>query len=97
MTALALVALTLALCVAWRRIDGRLSGIEGRMMRYRNPYAHLLGAEVEVRKYEASDWERCVVTAVSWHGAVCVRRQHDAKGFWVDSERAPTHVREIGE
>lgn len=91
------LALSLALLACAASLWRRLTCIERRMGTYRNPYARLLGQEVEVRKYEASGWERCVVTAVSWHGAVCVRRRNDAKGFWVDSERAPTHVREIGE
>ena len=61
-----------------------------------NPYAHLLGKVMEVRKYDASDWEPCVVVAVGWHGSVCVRRLCDIErpGFWVHNDRARTHLRE---
>lgn len=64
--------------------------------RVTNPYAHMLGRVMEVRKYEASDWEPCVVVAVGWHGSVCVRRicDLDRPGFWVQSDRARTHLRE---
>ena len=60
-------------------------------------YAYLLNRLMEVRKYDASDWEPCVVVAVGWHGSACVRRlcDIDQPGFWVHHDRATTHLREI--
>ena len=88
----ALLLLSVALC--WVAL-----GITGAMAKRRplSPYAALLDAEVLVRKYEASDWEPCVVVAVSKSGAVCVRRIEDRdvtrSGFWIKSELAPERVR----
>lgn len=62
-----------------------------------NRHARLLGREVEVRFYEASDWERCVCVAVSHHGAYCVRRVSDPlmRARWIPKSKAPTHVRRV--
>lgn len=64
-----------------------------------NPYAEMLGREVEAKKYDGSDWERYVVVAVSWHGSLCLRETGDPKrkGFWVHHDRAMTHVREVAD
>jgi len=65
----------------------------------RNPYAHLLGAEVEVDKFGDGNWERCVVVAVSWKGGVRVRRVSEmderghGNGFWMSKTVAPQRVR----
>lgn len=50
-----------------------------------NAYARFLGEEVMAKVYEQSDWERCVIVAVSWHGSVCVRLADDlaCKGRWI--------------
>lgn len=50
-----------------------------------NAYARFLGEEVLAKVYEQSDWERCVIVAVSWHGSVCVRLADDlaCKGRWI--------------
>lgn len=63
-----------------------------------NPYAHLLGKEVEAKVYAASNWERVVVVAVSWRGAVCVRpvRDMQTKGRWIHKDAAPMRVLEVG-
>ena len=62
-----------------------------------NPHAHLLGKTVEARVYEASDWERMVVVAVSWKGGVCVRRASDpdGRGRWIKKAFVPDRVREV--
>ena len=62
-----------------------------------SPFAHLLGKTVEAKVYEASEWERMVVVAVSWQGAVCVRPEGDmrTKGRWIRKEVVPSRVREI--
>lgn len=62
-----------------------------------NPHAHLLGKVVEARVYEASEWERMVVVAVSWHGAVAVRPERDPQttARWIRKELAPHRVREV--
>ncbi len=66
-------------------------------LRSLNPHAHLLGRVVECRVYEASDWERYIVVAVSWEGAVCVRRESTPKitGRWIPKDKAPERVREV--
>lgn len=63
-----------------------------------NPYAHLLGKEVEAKVYAASNWERVIVIAVSWRGSVCVRpvRDMQTKGRWIHKDVAPMRVREVG-
>ena len=62
-----------------------------------NPYAALLGAEVEARVYAESRWERMVVVAVSWRGAVAVRPRHDlaTRARWIRAELVPDRVREV--
>lgn len=79
--------------VAWRAVRGR------RDERAMNPHARLLGQVVEARIYEASDWERCVVVAVGWHGAVCLRREDNqgTPGRWIPSYLAASRVREVGD
>ena len=75
-----------------------LESFEGAIdRRVASPHAHMLGRLMEVRKYDASDWEPCVVVAVGWHGSVCVRRlcDIDRPGFWVHHDRAMTHLREV--
>ena len=68
-------------------------------LQFANPYAKLLGRTVEAKVYAESRWERMVVVAVSWHGAVCVRPESDmkTKGRWIASELTPSRVREISE
>lgn len=67
-----------------------------------NPYARLLGRTVLVKKHDASEWEPCVVVAVSWKGAVRVRRISEmtddghGNGFWIRKDAAPYRVREVG-
>lgn len=68
-----------------------------------NPYARMLGRTVLVKKHDASEWEPCVVVAVSWKGALRVRRLSEmsdvghGNGFWIRKELAPYRVREVGE
>ena len=51
----------------------------------KNAYARYLGEEVMAKIYEQSEWKRCVVVAISWHGSVCVRPTDDlaTKGRWI--------------
>ena len=62
------------------------------------PYAELLGKEVEARVYEASRWERMIVVAVSWRGAVAVRPANDleTRARWIRADLVPDRVREVG-
>ena len=66
-------------------------------LQFSNPHAHLLGRTVEARVYEASKWERMVIVAVSWRGAVCVRPSRDmsAPGRWIPKQFVPQRVREV--
>lgn len=68
-----------------------------REMALRNPYAHLLGKTVEAKVYEGSEWERMVIVAVSWKGAVAVRPVYDleTKARWIHKDKVPDRVREI--
>lgn len=60
-----------------------------------NPYAMMLGKVVMFRKYEASDWERGVVVAASWHGALQIRDAFEHT-FWLSKGKVPTNVIEVG-
>lgn len=64
-----------------------LQGANKTLIRFipTNQYARYLGEEVLAKVYEASDWERCVIVAISWHGSVCVRPADDlaTKGRWI--------------
>ena len=64
-----------------------------------NAYARYLGEEVMAKVYEASDWKRCVVVAVSWHGSVCVRPTDDlaTKGRWIHHAFERGRVKPIGD
>lgn len=76
----------------------KLASIENDL-RVCNPHARMLGRVVEARKYEAYDWEPCVVVGVGWHGSLGLRKlsELDRRGFWIKHNQVPTHVREIGE
>ena len=76
----------------WREAAKRLERLQ-----FANPHARLLGRVVEARIYEASDWERVVVVAVSWKGGVCVRpmRDMEAPGRWIRKQLVPDRVREV--
>lgn len=65
----------------------------------KNAYARLLGEEVLAKVYEQSEWKRCVVVAISWHGSVCVRPADDlaTKGRWIHHAFARGRVKPIGE
>ena len=68
-------------------------------LQFANQHARLLGKTVEAKVYEGSKWERMVVVAVSWKGAVAVRPEWDqeAKARWIHKDKAPYRVREIME
>ena len=63
-----------------------------------NAYARYLGEEVLAKVYEASDWKRCIVVAVSWHDSVCVRPADDlaTKGRWIHHAFERGRVKPIG-
>lgn len=65
----------------------------------KNAYARYLGEEVLAKVYEASEWKRCVVVAISWHGSVCVRPADDlaTKGRWIHHAFARERIKLIGE
>lgn len=64
-----------------------------------NAYARYLGEEVMAKIYEQSEWSRCVVVAISWHGSVCVRPADDlaTKGRWIHHAFARGRIKLIGE
>lgn len=64
-----------------------------------NAYARYLGEEVLAKVYEQSEWKRCVIVAVSWHGSVCVRPADDlaTKGRWIHHAFARGRIKPIGE
>lgn len=85
--ALVVTPCAFALLGAWRLIGER-----ERM----SPHAHWLGRRVLVRKYDASDWEPGVVVCVSHKGSLCIRRDAESSGWWMDAKRVPGRVREVG-
>jgi len=66
-------------------------------LQFTNPYARFLGKIVEAKVYEASDWERMLVVAVSWKGSVCVRPVRDlgTVAHWINKDKVPYRVRTI--
>ena len=64
-------------------------------LQFTNPYAPLLGRVVYAKVYEGSEWERMLVVAVSWKGAVAVRPLRDlsTKARWIHKQHVPTRVR----
>lgn len=97
----AIVVLLVVCCVlfAWAlraSSDWRAASRKLMRMQFANPYAHLLGKTVEAKVYEASEWERMVVVAVSWKGAVAVRPEWDlqTKARWIHKSKVPDRVRE---
>lgn len=82
----------LRVTVDWRESAKKLMGLQ-----FANPHARLLGRTVEVKVYEGSEWERMVVVAVSWQGAVAVRPEHDpyVRARWIPKDKAPNRVREV--
>lgn len=60
-----------------------------------NPYARWLEKECWVRPCGREVWRPCVVVAVSWHGAVCVREltRQDERGYWIQKENVAWRVR----
>ena len=87
--------------------ENAIAAAEGWMAEYerlksvtpKNPYAHLLGKEVEAKVYEGSEWERMVIVAVSWKGAVAVRRVADSesKARWIRKDVTRERVRMVDE
>ena len=73
-----------------RRLSALVAGLD-------MPYASWLASECWVRPCSRPDgWRRCVVVAVSWRGAVCVRemsRPHDNKSYWIKKENTLSRVR----
>lgn len=58
-------------------------------------YGALLGRRCMVRKGDGT-WRECVVIAVSWKGAMCVRNTADGSGRhgkWIPKESVPERVR----
>lgn len=98
---LALVALQAACLVALGRLIAEVRAARGevagslRGLADLNPYAMMLGKVVMFRKYEASDWERGVVVAASWHGALQIRDALEHT-FWLSKGKVPTNVIEVG-
>lgn len=76
-----------------------LQGANKTLIRFipSNQYARYLGEEVLAKVYEASDWERCVIVAISWHGSVCVRPADDlaTKGRWIHHAFARGRIKGI--
>lgn len=60
-----------------------------------NPYARWLGRTCWVRPWNSDDWCEHTCIAVSWMGAVCVRRTDtpDGNGYWVKKENVGWRVR----
>ena len=68
-------------------------------LQFTSPYARLLGRTVDAKVYEGSKWERMVVVAVSWRGAVAVRPVSDlsARARWIHKNHVPQRVRELSD
>ncbi len=62
-----------------------------------NEHGRMLGRIVDAKMYEGSEWERAIVVAVGWRGAMCVRPMRDigAHGRWIRKDLVPHRVREV--
>jgi hypothetical protein len=94
-----LFGVVLALCV-WNLSlyrDYRAAAKKLMALQFANPYGRLLGRVVEAKVYEASEWERMVVVAVSWRGAVAVRPEKDveARARWICKDLVAERVRGV--
>lgn len=61
-----------------------------------NPYGRWLERTCWVRPLSRPDrWRKCVVVAVSWRGAVCVREADklDQDGYWIKKQNVEWRVR----
>lgn len=60
-----------------------------------SPYATRLGRTCWVLDLFDGEWHECVCIAVSWHGAVCVRKKEhmDKNGFWVPKDTVGERVK----
>ena len=95
----AYIASSLFLIFDYRREVNRLEATNKFLVSHvpRNRYAEYLNKEVLAKIYEQSDWERCVVIAVTWHGSVCVRTVADieTKGRWIHHGIERGRIKEI--
>ena len=59
-----------------------------------SPYAKWLHRECWVRPISRPRWRKHVVTAVSWHGAICVKdaTNPDAKAYWIKKQNVRYRV-----
>lgn len=60
-----------------------------------NPYGHWLGRHCWVRPIGRAEWREHVIVAVSWRGAVCVRRADalSEEGYWIKKQNVRHRVR----
>ena len=60
-----------------------------------SPYADWLGKRCWVRPVGRESWAQHVIVAVSWKGAVCVRRldKPDDDGYWIKKQNVSWRVR----
>ena len=59
------------------------------------PYGRWLGRTCWVRPLHRESWRECVIVAVSWKGAVCVRDAGslDEDGYWIKKYNVEWRVR----
>lgn len=100
--AAASVAVLWLLC-KWTKAEGECDALRRDLMyerlermRETSQYGRMLGKVVEAKVYAESDWQRMVVVAVSWKGAVAVRPESDmeTRARWIRRDLVPYRVRE---
>ena len=78
-------------------VGGIVIGLAAALIALRvpNEYAGWLGKDCWVRPVSRPSWRRHVVVAVSWKGAVCVRRADrlDEDGYWIKKHNVSWRVR----
>ena len=59
------------------------------------PYGEWLGQTCWVHPLGVGEWREHVIVAVSWKGAVCVKRSDalDQDGYWIKHYNVPKRVR----
>lgn len=62
---------------------------------HESPFGRWLGKRCWVRPCGRVDWKEHVIVAVSWKGAVCVRRAEkmDEDGYWIKKQNVRWRVR----
>ncbi len=97
---IALLMCAFAVSTVWALIvttDYHAAAKRLERLQFANKFGLLLGRTVEAKVYDGSKWERMVIVAVSWRGAVAVRPEWDleTKARWIPKCKVAERVRAV--